>query len=191
MHFLLIINMDDFSLYLLDIVENSINAKASIIEVLFREDPIHNLLTFEVRDNGVGMTKQELSKAVDPFYTTRQTRRVGLGLPFLKQTAMETLGTFEMTSEKGKGTFLKTTFTYNHIDLPPLGDLAESILTISMHHQINEFIYQHEYLDQSFVYRLKDIKELLNGVPITEKSVYPFLKEYIREQISKIRGGIM
>jgi len=122
--------MEDLSLHLLDIMENSIAASASRIELTIAEDTLGDLLSLEIRDNGKGMDAEAQSKALDPFYTTRTTRRVGLGLPLLAQAARQSGGTFELISEPGKGTTVKVAFQLSHPDMKPLGDIAETLRTI-------------------------------------------------------------
>jgi len=122
--------MEDLSLHLLDIMENSIAASASRIEITIAEDTLGDLLSLEIRDNGKGMDAEARSKALDPFFTTRTTRRVGLGLPLLAQAARQSGGTFELVSEPGRGTTVKAAFQLSHPDMKPLGDIAETLRTI-------------------------------------------------------------
>ena len=122
--------MEDLSLHILDIMENSIAASASRIELTIAEDTLDDLLSLEIRDNGKGMDAETRSKTLDPFFTTRTTRRVGLGLPLLAQAARQSGGTFELVSEPGKGTTVKAAFQLSHPDMKPLGDIAETLRTI-------------------------------------------------------------
>jgi len=122
--------MEDLSLHLLDILENSVAASASRIEITIAEDTLGDLFSLEIRDNGKGMDAEARSKALDPFYTTRTTRRVGLGLPLLAQAARQSGGTFELVSEPGRGTTVRATFQLSHPDMKPLGDIAETLRTI-------------------------------------------------------------
>jgi anti-sigma regulatory factor (Ser/Thr protein kinase) len=122
--------MEDLSLHILDIVENSVAAAADRIEILLVEDTRNDRLSLEIRDNGRGMDEETRNQALDPFYTTRTTRRVGLGLPLLSQAAREAGGTFELESEPGRGTLVKAVFQLSHPDRKPLGDLAATLETI-------------------------------------------------------------
>jgi anti-sigma regulatory factor (Ser/Thr protein kinase) len=123
-------SMQDLSLHILDIVENSITASASRIKILIVEDTPRDLLSLEITDNGQGMDPEVRRGALDPFFTTRSTRRVGLGLPLLAQAARESGGTLEIASEPGRGTTVKATFQLSHPDRKPLGDVAETLRTI-------------------------------------------------------------
>ena len=123
-------NMEDLSLHILDIVENSINASANRIRIVITEDTHKDMLSLEICDNGKGMDREAQQKALDPFYTTRTTRSVGLGLPLLAQAARQCDGTLELTSEPGRVTTVKAVFQLSHPDRKPLGDIAQTLQTI-------------------------------------------------------------
>ncbi|MBN1442343.1 MAG: ATP-binding protein [Planctomycetes bacterium] len=120
-------SMEDLSLHVLDIVENSVAASARRIEIDVREDTGEDRLTLEIRDDGKGMDEETRRRALDPFFTTRTTRRVGLGLPLLAQAARESGGTFELISEPGRGTLVRATFLPSHPDCKPLGDMPQTL----------------------------------------------------------------
>ena len=136
--------MEDLSLHILDVVENSIAAGASKIEIKITEDQASDLLVIEIKDDGRGMDKETLDQVLDPFYTTRTTRRVGMGLSLLAQSAEESNGKFKIVSEVGKGTELKATFQYSHIDRKPMGDLKTTFITLLMSYPEINFIYIHK-----------------------------------------------
>ncbi|MDO9123642.1 MAG: ATP-binding protein, partial [Deltaproteobacteria bacterium] len=119
--------MEDLSLHILDIVENAIAAKARRIEVSVVEEPGEDRLTIEIKDDGFGMDEAVRQKAVDPFFTTRTSRRVGLGLSLLAQAAQEAGGKLEIESRPEDGTKVRATFQYGHIDRKPLGSMTETI----------------------------------------------------------------
>ncbi|NQT24883.1 sensor histidine kinase [candidate division KSB1 bacterium] len=122
----------------MDIVENSIEAKATRIFISIDQDMKNDLLVIEIKDNGKGMNREILKKAVNPFFTTRNTRKVGLGLSLLKQATRECGGTFKIKSEISKGTSIKAIFQNSHIDRKPLGDLNATLVTlIAAHPEIN------------------------------------------------------
>jgi anti-sigma regulatory factor (Ser/Thr protein kinase) len=122
--------MQDLSLHILDVAENAIAASASRIEILIAEDTARDLLTLVISDNGRGMDDETLQNALDPFYTTRTTRRIGLGLPLLAQAAREGGGKLEIASQPAHGTTVTATFQLSHPDRKPLGDVAETLRTI-------------------------------------------------------------
>ena len=136
--------MEDLSLHILDVAENSISSLAKRIEIRIDEDPENDVLTIEIKDDGRGMDEQMLRKALDPFFTTRTTRRVGLGLPMLAQAARETEGKIELDSRPGRGTTVKATFSYSHPDRKPMGDILETIRTLAMGHPEIDFLYEHK-----------------------------------------------
>ncbi len=149
--------MEDLSLHILDIVENSIRAKASRIEIKVIEDIRKDLLTIEIKDNGQGIDEETVKKVLDPFFTTRTTRRVGLGLPLLSQAARESGGDVEIESKVSRGTRVKATFGYSHIDRKPLGNMGATLTTLIAGNPEVDFIYEHK--NDELEYRL-DTKEI-------------------------------
>lgn len=136
--------MEDLSLHILDVVENSIRAKSANVKIRLCENAAKDLLVLEVTDDGEGMDEVDMMKCLDPFYTTKSGKDVGLGLPFLGQSAEETGGTLTIESEKGRGTRIVATYILSHIDRRPFGDLEETIQCLKMTHpEVNIF---YEYL---------------------------------------------
>jgi signal transduction histidine kinase len=142
--------MEDLSLHILDIAENSIASSARRIEIRIEEDPGSDLLAIEIKDDGKGMDEQTLQKALDPFFTTRTTRRVGLGLPLLAQAARQTDGKIELASKPGQGTTIKATFSLSHLDRQPLGDIQETIRTLVAGHPEIDFLYEYKTNDSIY-----------------------------------------
>ena len=136
--------MEDLSLHILDIVENSIRAKASRIEIKVVEDTRKDLLTIEIKDNGQGIDEKTIEKLLDPFFTTRTTRKVGLGLPLLSQAARESGGDVQIESKGGRGTRVRATFGYSHIDRKPLGNMEMTLITLITGNPEIDFIYEHK-----------------------------------------------
>ena len=149
--------MEDLSLHILDIVENSIKAKASRIEIKVVEDTKRDLLTIEIKDNGRGIDEKTIEKVFDPFFTTGTTRKVGLGLPLLSQAAKDSGGDVEIESKVGKGTKVKATFRHSHIDRKPMGDMEATLAALISVNPEVDFIYEYEK-DES-KYRL-DTREI-------------------------------
>jgi len=136
--------LEDISLHILDIVENSIAVSANKIEITVTEDMEKDLLSVEIKDNGRGMDEGALKRALDPFFTTRTVRKVGLGLPLLAQAARGSGGDIEIESEVGEGTRVRATFKLSHPDLQPLGDIAETMKILRVANPEIEFVYRHE-----------------------------------------------
>ena len=181
--------MQDLSLNILDIVDNSIKAKASLINVDLTVKG--NILTIEIKDNGCGMDKDFLSKVTDPYSTTRKTRNVGLGIPFFKMEAEMSGGTFSIDSEKGVGTVVKATFEVDHIDRPPLGDISETIVALLPACTDCDMVFKFVADEEEFVFDTRELKEQLEGAPIDEPYVLQFVKEMILENTTIILGGVV
>ena len=153
--------MKDLSLHILDIVENSIEANASKIRIKINEDIKKDLLIIEIKDNGKGMDEETLKTVTDPFYTTRTTRRVGLGLSLLVQATKESNGNFEIKSKINKGTEIKATFQYSHIDRKPLGDINSTLTTLMIAHPEINFIYEYQNAENKYCL---DTSEIIKNV---------------------------
>jgi len=178
--------MDNLSLYLLDLLQNSIKANAKLIELTIYES---NHLEIVIKDNGIGMTEKELEVASSPFYTTRTTRKVGLGLAMIKLLTEQTEGSFDLTSQKGVGTILKLSFDHHHLDMPDLGDLGEMIYMISIHQDVEDFIFDYHHNNENYHYQLKEVKDIL-GDTLNRYSVMQELIKSINNEIEIIRGAI-
>lgn len=148
--------MEDLSLHILDIVENSIAAMAGRIEIRVEEDRARDLVTIEIKDDGNGMDEQTLKKAIDPFFTTRKIRRVGLGLSLLAQAARDSEGTFDLSSRLGEGTTVNATFRLSHPDCKPMGDIGQTMQVLVTAHPEIDFLYEHK--KDNSIYRF-DTKE--------------------------------
>lgn len=130
--------MEDLSLHILDIVENSLRANAKNIAIKLFEDKKKDILTLEIMDDGKGMDERMKKRVVNPFFTTKKGKKVGLGLPFLSQSAEEAGGKLEIKSMKGKGTKIRAIFGLSHIDRKPLGNINETIKCLKgVHPEIN------------------------------------------------------
>jgi hypothetical protein len=171
----------------LDIVQNAFKANADALTILINENQQNNSLSMIIKDNGEGMSTEESEAALSPFYTTRTTRKVGLGLPFLKMAANLSSGDLSIVSEKGVGTTVTVWFTKNHINTPPLGNIAETIYTIMIHPKLKDLKYIHTIDDQSFTLDYGTIINILDGVPLTDLQVMTYLKSYINDNVDYLR----
>jgi len=176
--------MDDLSLYLQDIIQNSITARSSKIECTIKED---QNMTITIIDNGYGMTEEELEKAITPFYTTRTTRKVGLGLPMIKMLAEQTDGNLKIQSKKNEGTKLEIQLNHHHIDMPPVGNLGAMVYMVSIHQDVEEFIFTYIFEKQEYQFVLSEMKELL-GQTIYQYSMMKAIVDLINNEIINIRG---
>ncbi len=161
--------MEDLSLHILDIVENSIRAKASRIEIKVIEDIRKDLLTIEIKDNGQGIDEGTVKRVLDPFFTTRTTRKVGLGLPLLSQAARESGGEVEIESKVGRGTRVKATFGYSHIDRKPLGNMEMTLTALIAGNPEVDFTYEHKKDGLEYRWDTKEIRDGLKAKQLGNK----------------------
>ncbi len=181
--------MDDLSLFIQDIVENSLNAKSNNITLKINENPNEDYLIIEIIDDGIGMDQLTLKKVTNPFYTTRTTRKVGLGLSFFKESVLQTGGDFQIRSTPGLGTYVYAKYISSHIDMPPVGDIALTIQAILVHAALKHFVYLHRYLDKEFHFDTHEIMETLEITSFTDVSLLQDIKQYITDLLKEIRGG--
>lgn len=139
--------MLDLSLHILDIAENSIRAGSRTVHIALDEDRARDLLTLTIRDDGAGMEAHERRAAVDPFFTTKHGKRVGLGLSLLTQAAEQANGRVTLTSETGKGTIVTATFRLGHLDRQPLGDIDQTLTCLRATHPEIAFLFRHDIVE--------------------------------------------
>jgi hypothetical protein len=179
--------MKELSLHVLDIVRNSIRAEASKISILIEEAIDDNKLVISIEDNGIGMDEKTLIKIENPFYTSRDVRNVGLGIPLLKAAAERCNGSIKIQSEEGIGTKFYCEMDYDHIDRAPLGKIQDTIMILLNDSDKYELVYTHVYNGNYFVFDTVKIKEILDGVPISSPEVLLWVREYIFENITEIK----
>ena len=181
--------MKELSLNILDIVQNSVKAEATLIEIIIDENFAKNAADV-TRDKTMKalsefLRPEFLSRVRDPFTTTRTTRRVGMGIPLFELAAQQAGGSLEITSDEGVGTCVTARFQYNHIDRAPVGDMAGTMVTLV---SVNpEFIYIHRVNNSEFVFDTQEIKEILGDVPLDSTEVLSWIMDYITEGLGKIR----
>ncbi len=174
--------MKELSLNILDIAENSVKAKATLTEILIDENDETIVLT--IKDDGTGMPEEIVKAVTDPFYTTRTTRKVGLGLPLLKMAAEQTGGSIKIESSQGEnhGTSVRAVFYKNHLDFTPLGDVISTVTTLIQGHPDTDFLFEHNgvHLDT------RELRQVLEGVPLDTYDVIKWISEYLREQYDNL-----
>jgi hypothetical protein len=178
--------MDNLALYILDLVQNSIEAKANHIKVELKED---QHLCLIIQDDGCGMSEETLTKAISPFYTTRKTRNVGMGLSLMKMLTEQTEGTFEVKSTLGLGTTLNACFNHHHIDMPPMGNLGEMIMMIAINSKVNHFVFEYFKGQQSYQFDLDAMKAMFQET-LMDHQIMQGLIEYINQEINIVRGRV-
>jgi anti-sigma regulatory factor (Ser/Thr protein kinase) len=178
--------LEDLSLHILDIVENAISAKAKKIEISVVEEPGEDRLTIEIKDDGIGMDEEVSQKAVDPFFTTRSSRRVGLGLSFMAQAAQEAEGSLRIESTLGKGTKVTATFQYHHIDRKPLGSMVETMMTLLMGNPELDILYTHQKEGKSYVLSSSLLKNHFKDRSLIDPEVIQWMKTHLQEGLKQI-----
>lgn len=179
--------MKELSLNILDIAENSLKAKATLTEILLNED--EEALTITIRDNGTGMKKEMCERVVDPFCTSRKTRKVGLGIPFFKLSAEQTGGSFKIESRffedfpENHGTEVSAKYNKKHIDFTPLGDVTETIVTLIQGHPDTDIYFSHARNGNSVKLDTRELREELGeDISLSEIEILCWIRDYLNEQ---------
>ena len=173
--------MNNLSFHITDITANSIRANASEIGLFIEQR--EGRITIRITDNGSGMDAGTIARVTTPFYTTRTTRKVGLGIPFLIQNAEQTGGAVSITSEPGKGTEVTASFHSDHIDCPPWGDLPGTVAMLVTGNPDINIRFEYQAGETIFFVSTNEIKEILDGIPLSHPKVMLLVKEMIKENI--------
>lgn len=182
--------MKELSLNILDITENSVKAGATLTEIIIKEQG--SVLTLTVKDDGCGMTEEVLKSVTNPFYTTRKTRRVGLGIPLLKLSCEQTGGNLAITSRDKErfptshGTTLVATFYKDHIDFTPIGDVVSTVTTLIQGHPDTDFLFIHENEGGRVSLDTREIKEVLEDTPINSFEILLWIEDNLKEQYKEL-----
>ncbi len=181
--------LPEISLNILDVAQNSISAGAALTEITVDIDSKADTLTVCINDNGCGMNEEQVKAVTDPFYTTRKTRKIGLGVPFFKTAAENTGGSFTITSEVGVGTKVKAVFGLSHIDRMPLGDMTFTVHTLVTLNCDIDFLYRYSVDGKSFTLDTREFREILGGVPFNVPEVSDYIKSYLTENSAEVNDG--
>lgn len=174
--------------HILDILQNSVTAGATLIEIIVCEDVKPDIYAVEIRDNGRGMTEEEAANALEPFFTTRTTRKVGLGLPLFKQNAEASGGGLSIKSLPGYGTTVRAEFVSKHIDRPVMGDIAGVFVLSAIGHPGVSFRYEHTTSWGTFGISTDEVYEMLDGVPLSASEVRCAVMELIENNLAGIKA---
>jgi hypothetical protein len=178
--------MRELSLHVLDALENSLEAGATVIELTIREDTGADRLSITLGDNGRGMSAAQLDRIFDPFFTTRRTRHVGLGIPLFKAAAERCNGDLTIASRSGEGTTLRADFQHSHIDRAPLGDTTGMLLAIILAGSC-DLHYVHRIDGKRFEFDTRELRAELGEIPLTHPEVRRWLQEFIAQAEDKLR----
>jgi anti-sigma regulatory factor (Ser/Thr protein kinase) len=181
--------MKDLALHILDILQNSVTAGATMIRLRIDEIPDEDRYMVKFTDNGKGMDAEMVKHVTDPFFTTRTTRKVGLGLPLLKQNAERTGGEMTIHSQPGKGTEVEVEFSYKHIDRLPTGDIPGTLALTASSYPAIDFKYTHNTPQGTFVFDTVEIKDTLGDLAISNPMVIAFMKDLIRDNLKEIKAS--
>lgn len=183
--------MTELSLNVLDVAQNSVKAGAGLIEITVSADTKSDRLVITIKDDGCGMSEEQVSRVTDPFYTTRTTRKVGLGVPFYKLAAESTGGSFEITSQIGSGTTVTAEFVISHIDRMPLGDMTETMHSLITMNADIDFLYTYRIDGREFTLDTRELREILGGIPLNTPEVSEYIKEYLKENKEETDMGVV
>ncbi|MBC7958327.1 MAG: sensor histidine kinase [Vallitaleaceae bacterium] len=179
--------MRELSMHILDIAQNSVRGQATEIKVTVAERVHDNIFEFSIDDNGTGIPDEIFKTIKNPFTTSRTHRKVGLGIPLLNDTCTQCGGELLISTELGVGTKLHAWMTYNHIDRPPLGDIAMTIVGLITSNEGINIQYVHSYNEAIFEIQTKEIQDILGDVPLYDLEVYKWMKDFLKENLDEIR----
>lgn len=180
--------MKSIALHILDLVENSARAKARKVVVAVEEDPAGDRYLLTIDDDGEGMEETVLQQATDPFYTSRTTRKVGLGLPLIKQNAERTGGSFRLTSTPGIGTRLEARFVMSHPDRLPLGEIDDVLVLLAVGYPRLRLVYEHRTAHGQYRFDTEAIREIVGNIQESHLEIRKFLREMILENLKDIQA---
>lgn len=175
--------MRELSLNVMDVAQNSITAGASLIEVRVEEDRQKGEMVISIIDNGKGMSEEQVRRVIDPFYTTRTTRKVGLGVPLFKMEAEMTGGDFSIQSKLGEGTIVRARFITSHVDMIPLGNIDDTMVLLISCNPDRDFLFIHRINDRTLELDTRQLREVLGeDVPLNSPDVVQWIRGYLQEQ---------
>jgi anti-sigma regulatory factor (Ser/Thr protein kinase) len=184
--------MKELALHILDLAQNAISAGADFIQITINEDTINDSLLIVIEDNGCGMDELQAERVKDPFVTSRTSRKVGLGIPLMLAACQRCEGNLSIKSKKNVGTKLTATFKHSHIDRAPIGDMAETMVSLILGADHIDYVYRHIINQQEFCFDTKEIKQVLGAeVPLSSTDVLDWVKNYVIEGLSNLRGGVV
>jgi anti-sigma regulatory factor (Ser/Thr protein kinase) len=179
--------MRELSLHLIDIIQNSVVAGATMIEIELEANTVEDSLKITIKDNGCGMDEETLKRVKDPFVTSRKTRRVGLGLSLFEAACQRCDGYLDISSQQGIGTTVTAFMKFNHIDRSPVGNIVDTIVS-SLLNENTDIVYRHKFNGESFEFDSREIKKIV-GDDLSDPEILFWIKEYIAENIENIDGG--
>ncbi len=179
--------MLELAAHILDIAENSVRAGARLIEIGIAEDTASDSLSIEIIDDGQGMNQEEIKKVLDPFYTTKTVRRVGLGLPLLADAARRSGGHLNLESQEGKGTTVRATFGLNHVDRQPMGNIISTLIVLIAGNSDVDFFFKYRHNDRQSEFDTRIIRHEIEDVSINHPEILKYIRGVLDEGFSEIK----
>ena len=181
--------MRELSDNIMDIAQNSISAGAKLTQIQVLISHEQDRITLRFIDDGCGMSEELVRQVTEPFTTTRKTRKVGLGLPLLKQTAEMTGGAMTIESTPGVGTTVTASFGLGHIDRPPLGDVAGVWFSLVVLNPDTDFLFTYDYDGKDFTFDTRLVRETVAPLPLNQMEISAWIKECLSTEINELHGG--
>lgn len=179
--------MKNIADHILDIVQNSLRAEATLIEIIVEENKTDDFCSVSISDNGKGMSKEMLKQATNPFFSSRNTRKVGLGLPLLKQNAERANGNFSLKSVMGEGTVVEATFQLSNVDKPPLGEIWDVFYLLLFSGENVRFVYEHRTNKGKFRITSTEIRGATGDVPLQTTEIREAITGLIKNNIKELQ----
>lgn len=176
--------MVDMAMHMMDIAQNSIRAEAKNINIVFNEDSEKGVFSFSVNDDGIGMSEEDLRKITDPFFTTRSTRKVGLGIPFLKMSCEQTGGYMRVTSDIGKGTMVEAVYNSDSPDCLPLGDIAGCLALLVRANKSIRVVFNYRIDVKAFNFDSDELRNI--GVDLTIPDMTALFKTFLKFELNEV-----
>ncbi|WP_373501072.1 ATP-binding protein [Desulfococcus sp.] len=180
--------MKELALHILDLSENALRAGATELGITLERDEAADTLTVLISDNGRGMSPEVLARVSDPFYTTKTTRRTGLGIPLAANAAQRAGGSFSITSQEGMGTCITAVFQHSHIDRQPLGDVAGTVAALLLASPDIELRFVCRSGAREYSFNTSQLREQLDGVPLNHVAVLSVLRDNIKKNVRELCG---
>lgn len=181
--------MRELSLNVMDVAQNSVRADASLVTITVEESDKADTMTISIADNGCGMTEEQVKQVIDPFFTTRTTRKVGLGVPLFKLSAEQTGGSFDIQSKVGEGTTTTARYVKSHVDMTPLGDINSTVEILIRCNPDIDFLFVHTTDLGELSLDTRELRAVLEGVSLDTPDVLEWIHQYLAEQTQLLYGG--
>jgi signal transduction histidine kinase len=181
--------MKELALHILDLAENALRAGATELDITIERDEAADTLTVLITDNGRGMPAEVLARVSDPFYSTKKTRRTGLGIPLAAHAAQRAGGSFSITSQEGRGTSITAVFQYSHIDRQPLGDMAGTVVALLLSNPAIELRFACRSGSREYFFDTSLLRKQLDGVPLNHVAVLSVLRDNIMKNVREVCGS--